>query len=342
MAAKNYRELIAKAILIPLAGICIPLFTGLYEHLDFSWNNKLLLVTMLFIFLSFLIWEVNVKMMKRFRNRWYRKDKNAYSDFLRRIMLHILFTFTTAIVSLSLLMYFAGTSNLTILLRSSFGITLFVIIVTCVYEIVYLTVERETSSLKAEELHYAKSEAELTALKNQIDPHFIFNSLNTLSHLIQTSPDIAYLFNNNLATIYRYILFNKNKEFVLLKEELEFVSHNFYLFKIRYEQAVRLTIEIADVKTENYLIPPISLQMLVENAIKHNEFSDAQPINISILVNSNFVTVKNQIVPKKYFIPSSKIGLHNLSNRYRILTKKEIIIENSGDYFTVKLPLLSY
>ena len=342
MAAKNYRELIAKAVLIPLAGICIPLLTGLYEHLDFSWNNKLLLVTMLFIFLSFLVWEVNVKMMKQFRNRWYRKDKNAYSDFLRRIILHILFTFTTAIVSLSLLMYFAGTSNLTILLRSSFGITLFVIIVTCIYEIVYLTVERETSSLKAEELHYAKSEAELTALKNQIDPHFIFNSLNTLSHLIQTSPDIAYLFNNNLATIYRYILFNKDKEFVLLKEELEFVSHNFYLFKIRYEQAVRLTIEIADVNTENYLIPPISLQMLLENAIKHNEFSDAQPINISILVNSNFVTVKNQIVPKKYFIPSSKIGLHNLSNRYRILTKKEIIIENSGDYFTVKLPLLSY
>src|SRR5678815_4682042 len=137
MAAKNYRELIAKAVLIPLAGICIPLLTGLYEHLDFSWNNKLLLVNMLFIFLSFLIWEVNVKMMKRFRNRWYRKDKNAYSDFLRRIMLHILFTFTTAIVSLSLLMYFAGTSNLTILLRSSFGITLFVIIVTCIYEIVY-------------------------------------------------------------------------------------------------------------------------------------------------------------------------------------------------------------
>jgi len=342
MAAKNYRELIAKAVLIPLAGICIPLLTGLYEHLDFSWNNKLLLVTMLFIFLSFLVWEVNVKMMKQFRNRWYRKDNNPYSDFLRRIILHILFTFTTAIVSLSLLMYFAGTSNLTILLRSSFGITLFVIIVTCIYEIVYLTVERETSSLKAEELHYAKSEAELTALKNQIDPHFIFNSLNTLSHLIQTSPDIAYLFNNNLATIYRYILFNKDKEFVLLKEELEFVSHNFYLFKIRYEQAVRLTIEIADVNTENYLIPPISLQMLLENAIKHNEFSDAQPINISILVNSNFVTVKNQIVPKKYFIPSSKIGLHNLSNRYRILTKKEIIIENSGDYFTVKLPLLSY
>ncbi|MEO8172663.1 MAG: histidine kinase [Sediminibacterium sp.] len=342
MPAKNYREIIAKAILIPLAGICIPLLSGLYRHLDYLSFQKMLFVTTLFILLSFGVWEMNVRMMKQFRNRWYRKDKNAYTDFVRRIMLHIVFTFTVSIICLSLLMYFSGKSNSIILLRTSFSITVFVIIVTCIYEIVYLTVERETSSLKAEELHYAKSEAELTALKNQIDPHFIFNSLNTLSHLIQTSPNVAYLFNNNLATIYRYILFNKDKEFVLLKEELEFVSHHFYLFKIRYEQAVQLTIEIADVKTENYLIPPISLQMLVENAIKHNEFSDLQPMNISILVNNNFVTVKNQITPKKYFIPSSKIGLHNLSNRYRILTKKEIIIENTAEYFIVKLPLLSY
>ncbi|MEO6720925.1 MAG: histidine kinase [Ferruginibacter sp.] len=342
MPAKHYREIIAKAILIPLAGICIPLLSGLYQHLDYLSFQKVLLVTILFILLSFGVWEMNVRMMKQFRNRWYRKDKNAYTDFVRRIMLHIVSTFTVSTIFLSLLMYFSGKSNPIILLKTSFSITVFVIIVTCIFEIVYLTVERETSSLKAEELHYAKSEAELTALKNQIDPHFIFNSLNTLSHLIQTSPNVAYLFNNNLATIYRYILFNKDKEFVLLKEELEFVSHHFYLFKIRYEQAVQLTIEIADVKTENYLIPPISLQMLVENAIKHNEFSDLQPMNISILVNSNFVTVKNQITPKKYFIPSSKIGLHNLSNRYRILTKKEIIIENTAEYFIVKLPLLSY
>ena len=101
-------------------------------------------------------------------------------------------------------------------------------------------------------------------------------------------------------------------------------------------------IEIADVKTENYLIPPISLQMLVENAIKHNEFTDNSPIDILIQVNSNFVTVKNKIIPKKYFITSSKIGLHNLSNRYRILTKKEVIIEQDTGYFIVKLPLLSY
>ena len=342
MPAKNLPEIITKAILVPLAGICIPLISGLYRHLNQSSKHSLLLTTLLFVILSWAIWEINVAMMRQFRNKWYRKDKNVYSDFVRRIIMHVVFTFIAAIAYLSLVMYFEGTSNTGLVLKTSLSITVFVIIVTCIYEIIYLTEERESSALKAEELNYAQSEAELTALKNQIDPHFIFNSLNTLSHLIQTNAETAYLFNNNLATIYRYILFNKDKEFVLLKEELEFVSHHFYLFKIRYEQAVNLTIDIADVNTENFLVPPISLQLLVENVIKHNEFSDEQPMHISIQVNSNFVTVKNKIIPKKYFIPSSKIGLYNLSNRYRILTKKEIVVEETDGYFIVKLPLLNY
>jgi len=342
MATKKYIELIAKSFLIPLAGICLPIFTGFYQYFDYSPLKAISYVLLPCIFISFCIWEGNVKIMRQLRNKWYRKDRSEYSDFIRRVIIHILFTFFVSLASLMLMMYIAGKSNPAILFKTCAAIIIFVIIVTCVYEIIYLTEERETSTLKAEELNYAKSEAELTALKNQIDPHFIFNSINTLSHLIKTSPDVAYLFNNNLATIYRYILFNKDKEFVLLKEELEFVSHNFYLFRIRYEKAVNLLIEITDVKTENFLIPPISLQLLVENAIKHNEFSDESPMNIFIQVNNNYVTVKNKIIPKKYFIPSSKIGLHNLSNRYRILTKKEIIIEADTGYFIVKLPLLSY
>ncbi|MEP7143302.1 MAG: histidine kinase [Ferruginibacter sp.] len=342
MTIKNYTETIAKSLLVTLAGIFIPLFTGLYQHLDYSSREMIGFALLPCILISWLIWEGNIKIMRQLRNKWYHKDSNVYSDFIRRIIIHILFTFFTSLVSLLLLMFIAGKSNPAILFKTCAAIIIFVIMVTCVYEIIYLTEERETSTLKAEELNYARSEAELTALKNQIDPHFIFNSINTLSHLIKTAPEVAYLFNNNLATIYRYILFNKDKEFVLLKEELEFVSHNFYLFRIRYEKAVNLLIEIADVKTENFLIPPISLQLLVENAIKHNEFTDESPINILIQVNNNYVTVKNKIVPKKYFMPSTKIGLHNLSNRYRILTKKEIIIEADDGYFIVKLPLLSY
>jgi len=342
MASNKHIETITKLFLIPLSGTFIPLFTGLYQNLGYALPQTISYVVLPCILISFFIWEGNVKIMRRLRNRWYRRDRSVYTDFSRRIIIHVLFTFFTSVIGLLLIMFATGKGDGEILSKTCFAIMVFVIIVTCVYEIIYLTEERETSTLKAEELNYARSEAELTALKNQIDPHIIFNSINTLSYLIKTSPDVAYLFNNNLATIYRYILFNKDKEFVLLKEELEFVSHNFYLFRIRYEKAVNLLIEIADVKTENFLIPPISLQLLVENAIKHNEFTDDSPIHILIQVNNNHVTVKNKIVPKKYFIPSTKIGLHNLSNRYRILTKKEIVIETDDGYFTVKLPLLSF
>lgn len=342
MVNKNYRELLTKLLLVPASGIGIPMLSGLYRHFEYFSTDAMLFLMLACIFISFLIWEGNVRLMKQLRNRWYRKDRSVYSDFTRRIIIHLVFTFFTAMLSLLLLMIVAGKTDAVILFKTCACILVFVTMVTCIYEIIYLTEERESSALKAEELNYAKSEAELTALKNQIDPHFIFNSINTLSHLIKTSPDVAYLFNNNLATIYRYILFNKDREFVLLKEELEFVSHNFYLFRIRYEKAVNLDIEISDVKTENFLIPPISLQLLVENAIKHNEFTNESPINILIQVTNNFVTVKNKIIPKKYFMPSSRIGLHNLSNRYRILTKKDVIIETDEGYFTVKLPLLSF
>jgi len=335
-------EIVVKAVLIPAAAVCIPLLTGLYSQVDLSAGQQIMLITLPSVLISWIIWEVNVRMMKQLRNKWYRKDKNVYLDFARRALLHTAFTFCFSCIFLAALLAATGAFDARLVFKTAFAILVFVLLVTCIYEIIYLTEERESSALKAEELNYAKSEAELAALKNQIDPHFIFNSLNTLSHLIQTSPEVAYQFNNNLATIYRYILFNKDKEFVLLKEELEFVSHNFYLFRIRYEKAVNLCIEIADVNTENHLIPPISLQLLVENAIKHNEFSDEHPMDIFISASNNFVTVKNKMVPKKYFMPSPKIGLHNLSNRYRILTKKEIIIEDTDGYFIVKLPLLSF
>ena len=152
---------------------------------------------------------------------------------------------------------------------------------------------------------------------------------------------MAYLFNNNLATIYRYILFNKDKEFVLLKEELEFVSHNFYLFRIRYEKAVNLDIEISDVKTENFLIPPISLQLLVENAIKHNEFTAENPLKIKLTMNGEYLKVYNNKRPKPYLVESTNIGLRNLSSRYMLLCNKNIVIENKESSFLVKLPLIS-
>jgi LytS/YehU family sensor histidine kinase len=179
-------------------------------------------------------------------------------------------------------------------------------------------------------------------LKNQIDPHFIFNSLNTLSFLITRDPQNARLYNDTLAKVYRYILSNKEKDLVLLKEEVEFISNYFYLLKIRFGEAISMVIEITDLSSEDFLIPPISMQALVENAIKHNEFNEKTPLVINVSVSSNYAVVKNIINLRTYTVPSSRIGLGNLDNRYKLITKRNIIIENNFKTFTVKLPIIKF
>ncbi|MGN6420018.1 MAG: sensor histidine kinase, partial [Pseudobacter sp.] len=189
-------------------------------------------------------------------------------------------------------------------------------------------------------LEQAKAEAELEALRNQIDPHFIFNSLNTLSHLIEEKPQKARQFNDNLADVYRYILQSKKRELVLLREELSFLNDYFYLLQIRFENAVQLQIGIPEGLHDQYLIPPISLQVLAENAIKHNEFSVSAPLIVDVNLQHGWLIVKNPIRRKVLRKPSSRIGLANLQDRYKLTTSRDIIITEEEENFVVRLPVL--
>jgi len=185
-----------------------------------------------------------------------------------------------------------------------------------------------------------RSQAELQALTNEMDPHFIFNSLNTLNHLILHQPAEAHSFNNRLAQVYKYFLINKNKELIPLKDELEFIESYFYLLQIRHDDKLQLQ-TVLHGSSQEVLIPPCSLQILVENAIKHNEFTDENPLKIKVLANDEYLYVSNNIKPKPYAVHSTGIGLKNLSSRYRILLQKDIHIESTRENFTVKLPLIN-
>lgn len=210
------------------------------------------------------------------------------------------------------------------------------------YEIVYLNKEREVDFAKVERSEKLKVQAQLDALKSQIDPHFIFNSLNTLSYLISTDQEKAKLFNATLANVYRYILLNKEKDLVLLKEEMDFAGNYFYLIKIRYHEGVQLTIKMNDIMAEKYLIPPLSLQALIENAIKHNHFSDLRPLNIEITITENATIVTNNKTGKEFTVQSSQIGLLNLNERYKLIVNKSIVITQDQHHFTVELPILKW
>jgi len=209
-----------------------------------------------------------------------------------------------------------------------------------VYETFFTVRDMAAEKISKEQLERAKAESELEALKNQIDPHFIFNSLNTLSHLIEENPGNAKLFNDNLAEVYRYILQNKSRNLVLLREEIDFLKQYFLLLKMRFEDAVNLEIQLNENFFELYLIPPISLQLLAENAFKHNEFSKAHPITIELSLVGDELMVHNRISKKILPKPSSKIGLTNLAERYKLTTRQSISIKEDETNFTVFLPLL--
>ena len=176
-------------------------------------------------------------------------------------------------------------------------------------------------------------------LKSQVNPHFLFNSLNTLSSLVSTETDIANRFIGKLAMIYRYILDNSSKVKVPLKDELAFIEDYFYLHKIRSEGKIMLHFDAKDVP--NYEILPVSLQLLIENAIKHNMATLEKPLKIDIYIEGDNIVVKNNLQKLATQVVSTKIGLKNLGERIRLVTGKEINIEETSDEFIVKVPLIS-
>ena len=176
-------------------------------------------------------------------------------------------------------------------------------------------------------------------LKNQVNPHFLFNSLNTLSSLVNTQTEIASHFISKLSLIYRYILENSPKVKVPLKDELAFIEDYFYLHEIRSEGKILLSIDIKE-SNFNYEILPVSLQLLIENAIKHNMATQGKPLIISIYIEEKNVVVKNNIQKMATQVVSTNIGLKNLNERVRLVTGKEIIVTELEGNFLVKVPLM--
>ncbi len=175
-------------------------------------------------------------------------------------------------------------------------------------------------------------------LRNQVNPHFLFNSLNTLSSLISTKPDIAEKFIIRLSSIYRYILDNSQKDIIALSSELAFISDYFDLHKVRDEEKINLRIDLTD--TESFHIIPVSLQILVENAVKHNMATRENPLEIEVYIENQHIVVKNSLQRMSSALKSTRIGLKNLNERLKLITGKELIIEELDKYFIVKVPLI--
>lgn len=198
---------------------------------------------------------------------------------------------------------------------------------------------------RAAKLQQENNTARYTALQNQLNPHFLFNSLNTLVAEIEYEPRGAVVFTKNLSSVYRYVLQCQDKPLVTLGEELEFVRAYLFLHEVRLGNCIKWNSSIPEQYTES-LLPPLTLQLLVENVIKHNSITPNKPMEIRIeiqndaLVFSNSINHKKKIGDSHHTAPSG-IGLQNLSNRYKLILDRDITIMNDEIRFTVKIPLIN-
>lgn len=200
--------------------------------------------------------------------------------------------------------------------------------------------QRLKVSLVEIEMHKKDSlQAQLENLRNQINPHFLFNNLSVLSSLVYKDQDKAVDFIDQLSKVYRYVLENKDKELVDLKSELKFIESYCFLLKIRFGENIVFDIKVSEIDSAKF-IAPMALQLLIENAIKHNEISEELPLVVKIFVEGNHLVVSNPIQLRKGYVESSKTGLKNIVARYSYFTKEVVVIENDSAEFIVKIPIL--
>lgn len=221
---------------------------------------------------------------------------------------------------------------------------LFGLIITLIASLVFHAIyfyKALTEKRVKEQKIVAKTEtAKFESLKSQIDPHFLFNSLNVLTSLIGENPIQAEKFTTKLSKVYRYVLEQKNKDLISLDEELQFARAYMELLKMRFENAVTFEIPESSSNPE-YKIIPLSLQLLLENTIKHNVVSEESPLEVVIKEVGGYLIVENNFNPKSILEKGTKVGLKNIIDRYNLITLRKVSIEKNQGAFTVRLPLLT-
>jgi sensor histidine kinase YesM len=314
------------------------LFTEGYKLFGVAIDGTYLFILILLIVLG--VWEGNrlldqfIVRMDNFLPRWHHLIKLFIGSLF--IVLAVSTIIATTIYQLYALTSFWAEWKLTV--GFAFRVNLFLNSVNAI--VFYISMHRD-AQLQTEELKKKNIEAQFEILRNQVNPHFLFNSLNVLSSLVHENPDLASDFIERLSKVYRYLLSNRNQKLVALKEEVSFLHSYLFLLSVRYPDNLRTNLEIPAEYLEKYFIPPATLQILIENVIKHNVVSHKKPLTIRISnKHGNYLTVSNNLQEKLSKTPSTSVGLSNIVERYRYLTRQEVIIEKNNNEFRVRIPLL--
>jgi len=223
-----------------------------------------------------------------------------------------------------------------------YGLFLFIILAYGVIIFIELFNHVKEMEVSTALLQHENTHAKYQALKNQIDPHFFFNSLSVLSSLVHEDPGLSSTYISHLSKLYRNILESDTDRLITLQEELAILESYTFLLRIRFHEAFQLHIELSEASKNQVRVVPHVMQMLIENALKHNSFSADEPIDIYITENSDSLIVRNALRAKRLLQRSTHVGLSNIKNRYAIASESEVEVSTENGEFIVKLPKITH
>lgn len=330
----TWLRIIAPAALIVVSLIGNQAFEPPFDHIKLELIiNNFIAITVVFETIRYIIFYV-------------RKEYPGPQQLSKRILFTLLFSIlTTFIITISSFIihaYYSGRSFswFSLGVANFMQSILIVMLIAGAYEAIYFYQLLSKSEKEKEELLRANLQSQFDSLKGQVNPHFLFNSLNTLSSLIAKDPVKAESFVVELSSVYRYLLKSNESELTSLKNELTFIHSFLHLLKTRFGNGVQEEITIHPSYADAQL-PPLTLQMLVENAVKHNVISAVKPLKICISTTTDGkLVVKNNLQKKTQQVPSGKVGLANIISRYKLLGQPDVEVKETADEFIVTVPLI--
>lgn len=339
--SKLFKLLLGFSFILQLVIITYNHLSGFYEvnepeHLV----TRLFMGTLLSLVAAFMIAYPDLFII-RYMNRHFPWSLKTF----RRILIQSGFTLLIAIAGSSIITSFShlidpykeGLSS--VLIKNGLIFSVCNIIIMVILEAWIFFMESSESKRKTETLEKELSQIRFEVLKNQINPHFMFNSLNVLSGLIDKDPSKAQDFIDEFSRIYRYVIETIEKSLVLVKEELDFARSYMFLQQMRHGDQLRFNVDLPSSVLTQY-IPPLSLQVILENAIKHNLISKAEPLHIEIMMNNNHLIVRNNLQPKMTGGRSTRLGQENLLKRYAMIGRQVPEFRVETKHYRAFLPLI--
>ncbi|MBL0337092.1 MAG: histidine kinase [Chitinophagaceae bacterium] len=341
----GFDDRLVMVVLIPLMAFLIPIvFMGrrLGHHPEYTLRIYWTTLTV-----TTVLWLGNRLIMIMMRSR-FPQFTQTRERLWKQSFLMLLFTLAATNTIGYLFKDYCGLStykpypeyNLSdILITSNTSAIFCTLLVVAIYENVYFMRELRRSVEEKETLKQENLKAQLNALRTQVNPHFLFNNLNTLSSVIPENPQQAIDFVQQLSKVYRHILEMRDEQSIQLKEELDVLKAYAFLLKTRFGNSLDINIRVAQEKLQQKVVP-LSLQILMENAIKHNIVSVDKPLTIDVFTEGGNLVVNNNLQKKKQLIESTGIGLENIRTRYKLVSEKEVEVKETDGQFSVRLPLL--